>query len=240
MTLLPVVEVFGPTLQGEGMQVGVVTYFVRLGGCDFHCTWCDSLYAVVPNRAAPWKRLSVDEIVAALEALGGPEVARWVTLSGGNPALFDLSALVRALRGAGHRITVETQATKSPEWFNLCDAVTLSPKPPSAGNVTTHATLLQCVRACRDVEPTIKMVVFDEADMVYANGVAGLDEVADLNIVLTPGTQVAAEIGERERHALLVRQTEQVLRWRAGYPSLASARVVPQVHSLLWGMQRGV
>ena len=42
--LLPVSEVFGPTIQGEGPHAGRRVYFVRLGGCNLSCSWCDSAY----------------------------------------------------------------------------------------------------------------------------------------------------------------------------------------------------
>src|SRR5438105_206992 len=44
----PVIEVFGPTVQGEGPDAGRPAYFVRFGGCDYRCSWCDSMYAVEP------------------------------------------------------------------------------------------------------------------------------------------------------------------------------------------------
>ena len=46
----PVLEVFGPVLQGEGRMIGAQTHFVRFGYCDFHCAWCDTLYAVEPAQ----------------------------------------------------------------------------------------------------------------------------------------------------------------------------------------------
>jgi 7-carboxy-7-deazaguanine synthase len=46
----PVVEVFGPTIQGEGALAGLPTLFVRFGGCDYRCSWCDSLLAVLPEQ----------------------------------------------------------------------------------------------------------------------------------------------------------------------------------------------
>lgn len=45
---LPVIEIFGPTVQGEGAEAGVPTHFLRLGGCDYRCAWCDTMYAVDP------------------------------------------------------------------------------------------------------------------------------------------------------------------------------------------------
>ena len=42
-------EIFGPTIQGEGPLMGRPTVFVRTGGCDYRCRWCDTLYAVLPE-----------------------------------------------------------------------------------------------------------------------------------------------------------------------------------------------
>ena len=44
----PVIEIFGPTIQGEGSEAGLATHFIRVGGCDYRCSWCDTMYAVDP------------------------------------------------------------------------------------------------------------------------------------------------------------------------------------------------
>src|SRR3954453_18768223 len=89
----PVIEVFGPTIQGEGAEAGLPTHFVRFGGCDYRCSWCDTMYAVDPATVRATARpSSTNQIVDELSTLGGaPE---WVTLSGGNPALHHLGPLV--------------------------------------------------------------------------------------------------------------------------------------------------
>src|SRR3954470_4973626 len=82
----PVVEVFGPTVQGEGPDAGIPAYFVRFGGCDWRCTWCDSMHAVDPAEVrAHAERLTATEIVDRLRAL--PPGPGLTVLSGGNPAL---------------------------------------------------------------------------------------------------------------------------------------------------------
>src|SRR3954447_6224 len=105
--LIPVVEIFGPTIQGEGAEAGIPTHFVRVGGCDFRCSWCDTMYAVDPQIVRETaETLSSQEIVTRVEALDGrPE---WVTISGGNPALHKLDELVSGLHCAGFRVSVET------------------------------------------------------------------------------------------------------------------------------------
>ncbi len=56
-------EIFGPTVQGEGALIGMPTVFVRTGGCDFRCSWCDTLYAVDPAFRADWKPMSATEVL---------------------------------------------------------------------------------------------------------------------------------------------------------------------------------
>lgn len=46
----PVVELFGPTIQGEGAVAGQFSHFVRFGGCPRRCSWCDSMHAVLPEE----------------------------------------------------------------------------------------------------------------------------------------------------------------------------------------------
>src|SRR5215813_518194 len=93
---LPVVEIFGPVLQGEGRMIGTPTLFVRLGYCDFRCRWCDSLFAVIPaqvrEHSTPITAVHICDRLDALDA-----TVPWVTLSGGNPVLHDLSELVALL-----------------------------------------------------------------------------------------------------------------------------------------------
>src|SRR3954469_6852093 len=89
----PVIEIFGPTIQGEGAEAGIATHFVRVGGCDYRCSWCDTMYAVDPATVrATARHLSAGDIADEIGALdGAPE---WVTISGGNPALHHLGPLV--------------------------------------------------------------------------------------------------------------------------------------------------
>src|SRR3954454_11432523 len=104
----PVIEIFGPTIQGEGAEAVLSTPFVLFGGCDYRCSWCDTMYAVDPAAVrATAERLSDDAIVERLDKLGG--APPWVTLSGGNPALHQLGGLVSALHERGLLVAAETQ-----------------------------------------------------------------------------------------------------------------------------------
>ena len=59
---LRIAEIFGPTIQGEGALIGEPTVFVRAGGCDYRCSWCDSLHAVDSQYRHSWAPLSPEDV----------------------------------------------------------------------------------------------------------------------------------------------------------------------------------
>ncbi len=145
----PVMEAFA-TVQGEGAYTGTPSWFLRLGGCDVGCVWCDVKESW---DADAHPRVSLETIVQdALES--GRKV---VVVTGGEPAMHDLAPLTDALRAAGLRTHIETSGahplTGSWDW------VTLSPKK---------------FKACReDVYPLadeLKAVVYHRSDMDWAAG----------------------------------------------------------------------
>ena len=140
--------------------------FVRVGGCDYRCTWCDSLHAVLPEAVREAPRMTAAEVVEALDALGAqPE---WVTLSGGNPALFELGDLVARLHRAGRKVAVETQGSIWREWLAGVDLLTISPKPPSSGMASDdHAAETEQFldrAVATDAQLALKIVVFHDED----------------------------------------------------------------------------
>ena len=174
---IPVSEIFGPTIQGEGAMSGKVTNFVRTGGCGLRCTWCDSLDSVLPERVKEQAvRMTDDEIIRAVtEDL---PYAPWVTLTGGDPCMHKgLEDVVRALHANQYFVAVETQGQLFPDWLNDCDQITFSPKGPSSGNVMDIAPLTKWLEehesrqgdAMGDV--CIKIVIGAPEDLRYAEHV---------------------------------------------------------------------
>jgi len=110
-------EIFGPTIQGEGPLVGRPTVFVRTGGCDYRCTWCDTLYAVLPEYRGEWTLMTPAAIMARVDELAGGEPVL-VSLSGGNPALQPLAPLIalgrRAASSRSSSSTTPTTAMRRP------------------------------------------------------------------------------------------------------------------------------
>jgi 7-carboxy-7-deazaguanine synthase len=225
----PIIEIFGPVLQGEGAMIGRQTHFLRLGGCDYRCAWCDSLYAVLPDEVrANSMPLTSEEIVRRLRELG--QHTPWVTLSGGNPALHQLDELVDELKNAGLRIAVETQGTLYKRWLERCDLVTISPKPPSSGMEQDIARLDRFVGL---PEANLKVVVFDEADFQFARHVHCAFPQMPFYL------QVGNDLENDSRETLL-----EKLDWLANRtlrePEMADAVVLPQLHVLMYGNRRGV
>lgn len=237
--LISVVEIFGPTIQGEGAEAGIPTHFVRFGGCDFRCSWCDTMYAVDPQIVrATAEKLSSQEIVARVEGLEGrPD---WVTISGGNPALHKLGEVVSGLHAVGFRVSVETQGSRWASWLGDVDRLTISPKPPSSGMATPRNTeqfeaFMAIAIVAAPAEAVLKIVVFDDDDLAWARDVAA--RWRDLPLFLSAGTPVPAGPDVRdavgERYGWLCDLV-------AGDPELTHARVLPQLHVIAWKGATGV
>jgi 7-carboxy-7-deazaguanine synthase len=138
---LPVAEVFGPTIQGEGPAAGRRAWFVRLGGCNLSCSWCDTPYTWDASRydlRTEIRHLRVDDIAALLP----PSVL--VVLTGGEPLLQQgreaWRALLARLRSHGCSPHVETNGTIAPDAtsVSLVELFVVSPKLANAGPHRGH------------------------------------------------------------------------------------------------------
>ncbi|MEI4487412.1 7-carboxy-7-deazaguanine synthase QueE [Frigidibacter sp. MR17.14] len=232
---LRIAEIFGPTVQGEGALIGEPTVFVRAGGCDYRCSWCDSLHAVDSAFRATWAAMEPEEIWAEVESLSGG-VPLTVSISGGNPAIQDFSGLIALGRAKGYRFACETQGSVAKPWFADLAMLVLSPKPPSSGESPDWAAFDACLAASGAAPKALKMVIFDRADFDWARGVA--ERYPDLPLFLQPGNpEVDPELPvDPQRLAdRLLWLVEAVTEARWFRP-----RVLPQMHVLIWGNRRGV
>lgn len=239
---IPVLEIFGPTVQGEGMVIGQKTMFVRTAGCDYRCSWCDSAFTWDGSAKDQILKLTPDEIWQRLKELGGDRFGH-VTLSGGNPALLpQLAGLVSLLKERGIATAVETQGSRWQDWLSDIDEVTLSPKPPSSGMDTDWAALDGIVERLKNrPKPyaySLKVVVFDDADLAYAETVH--KRYPDSPLFLQVGNPDVSRM-DTEAHALyLLKQYERLVDAVMAKPGLNRVRVLPQLHTLIWGNKRGV
>ena len=133
---LPVAEIFGPTLQGEGPYAGRGASFVRLGGCNLSCSWCDTPYTWDGSRfdlRQELTSLSADEILKQLPAPAG-----LVVLTGGEPLLYAKKPafleLLLGIRSMGRAVHIETNGSIRPRRHvaEAVDVFVVSPKLPNA------------------------------------------------------------------------------------------------------------
>lgn len=166
----PVIELFGPVIQGEGSQAGQQTMFIRFGGCDYRCKQCDSLHAVLPGavlKNATW--MTPDEIIEKLALAKAETGVQWVTFSGGNPCMHKLDSLVEMLKSIGYFINVETQGTLWQDWLHYVDTLTVSPKSPGMGEKFEVDKFTKFLVKFNGVAPVcIKVVVFSPIDLEFA------------------------------------------------------------------------
>ena len=232
-------EIFGPTIQGEGALIGRPTVFVRTGGCDFRCSFCDTLYAVLPQHKADWTKMEAPTILAEIERLsGGAPIT--VTLSGGNPALQPLRELLEIGHARGHSFALETQGSRAPDWLGELDYLVLSPKPPSSKMEFSPDDLARCLAVAalgaRATQVSIKVVVFDEADFQFARSVYKLHPAVPFYLSVGNDSVMA---GREADNAALTRQLEWLLE-RCAQEKWFDVTLTPQLHVLLWGNKRGV
>lgn len=117
-TDLPLVEDFY-TIQGEGYHAGKPAYFIRLGGCDIGCRWCDSKNSWNPKHH---KLISVEEVVN--KAMATP--AKAVVITGGEPSLYNLEPLCKELKK--HDVENFLETSGAYEITGQWDWICLSPK----------------------------------------------------------------------------------------------------------------
>ncbi|MTH34288.1 7-carboxy-7-deazaguanine synthase QueE [Paracoccus limosus] len=235
MSGLRIAEIFGPTIQGEGALIGEPTLFVRAGGCDYRCVWCDSPHAVDNRHRHGWAMMTTAEVMAQLVALSGGQ-PMLVSLSGGNPAIQDFGPLIGLGHGQGYRFACETQGSVARDWFAALDMLVLSPKPPSSGEVVDWARFDACLAAAGDAPKGLKIVVFDQTDLDWAREVAG--RYPQLALCLQPGNPDSDPAMPVDPGALAQR-----LDWLVAATlgrGWLRPRILPQLHVLIWGNKRGV
>jgi 7-carboxy-7-deazaguanine synthase len=227
-------EIFGVTIQGEGPLMGRPTVFVRTGGCDYRCHWCDTSHAVLTAYQAQWLSMRPLDVVARVDEITDRKPIL-VTLSGGNPALQPMADLINMGHARGHTFALETQGTVAQRWFADLDWLVLSPKPPSAGT----STAWDSVDACLDAAGTgprraLKIVVLDDDDYHYARAASA--RFPGLPLFLQVGNPSPADPAD---NAMLMDRFRRLV-GRVVADRWFDPVVLPQLHVLAWGNKRGV
>lgn len=144
---LPVMEFFY-TIQGEGYHQGKAAYFIRLGGCDVGCFWCDVKESW---DASAHQQLAIEAIVAVAAKNAG----RIAVVTGGEPLMHDCTILTRQLKKAGFQTHIETSGSHSlsGHWDWIC----LSPKK-------FKAPLPEVIEAANE----LKVIIYNHSDFQWA------------------------------------------------------------------------
>ena len=111
----PIVEIFH-SVQGEGYHTGTPSIFIRFGGCNLQCSWCDTDFS-------KWDRISITEIMTILKQW----TTRRIIYTGGEPAMQKLRPLSNELHSKGYNIAIETNGTIELK-EGLVDWICVSPK----------------------------------------------------------------------------------------------------------------
>lgn len=172
ITALPVMEAFY-TIQGEGFHQGKAAYFIRLGGCDVGCVWCDVKESW---EAEKHPIININEIVKEASAFPG----RLAVITGGEPLMHNLNELTAALHEAGFQTNIETSGSSplSGSWDWIC----LSPKKFKFP-----------VPEILPVANELKVVVFNKSDFDWAEKYAALVS-PECKLYLQPEWSKANEI----------------------------------------------
>jgi 7-carboxy-7-deazaguanine synthase len=169
---LPVMEQFY-TLQGEGYHQGRAAYFIRLGGCDVGCVWCDVKESWDGDK---FDKLSIEDLKLKIKKTA----TKIVVITGGEPLMHNLDALTKELQDAGLKTHIETSGAHplSGNWDWIC----LSPKKfkEPLPEVPSYAHEL-------------KVVIFNKSDFAWAEKYAALVD-PHCKLYLQPEWEKAAQV----------------------------------------------
>ena len=154
---LPVMEDFY-TLQGEGFHQGKAAYFIRLGGCDVGCVWCDVKESW---SADAHPKFSVAEIVTRASAQTPAFAGKLAVITGGEPLMHELTNLTKTLKNADFQTNIETSGTHplSGVWDWICFSPKKFKKPLPEFYTRAHE---------------LKIIIYHQSDFEWAEGFASL------------------------------------------------------------------
>lgn len=181
------------TLQGEGYHQGRAAYFIRLGGCDVGCVWCDVKDSWDANKHP---KFPIADIVQMAET-GSTEKDQQVlaVITGGEPLMHPLNELTAALKSKGFYTNIETSGAHplSGQWDWIC----LSPKK-------FKAPLKEVIEAANE----LKVVIFNKSDFDWAEQFAA-QVSPDCKLYLQPEWDKASVVTP-----LIIDYVKQHPKWR--------------------------
>lgn len=224
-------EIFGPTIQGEGLSLGRPAVFVRLAGCPLSCCWCDTPFSwdwMRFERSAEVTAMTSQAVWDQTRALASGTGASTLVLTGGEPASQSAGLLpvVESARAAGWWVEMETSGAVFPgPLTTLLDLITVSPKT-SSSEVPRAQRLRPDVLAVLAQAPNTvwKFVIDSEADFDEVDNLVAQYRLEPVLVM----AQAATRSSSLERTA-----------WLVPHAIARGYRVTPRLHTLLWDDERG-
>lgn len=207
-----IVETF-LSIQGEGLMIGRLTFFIRAAGCNLRCAWCDTKFSLDPKAGSD---MTVDQLV---EAVGATEN---VCFTGGEPLeQSDAGELLERLVRAGKTVVLETNGSKDLRDVPASDKIIISMdiKCPSSGMQDRMCLNNLNILSRKD---QLKFVISDRTDLEYAERFLQ-EHPVDTNVIFSP-------VGGMDLGFL----AEEVVSKKL------DVRVLPQLHKIIWGDKQGV
>ena len=200
------------SLQGEGKKIGVPTFFIRTVGCNLRCSWCDTQYAM----SEPGEDITVDEIMDLVKD------EKDVCLTGGEPMLQkDTLELLDRLSKAGKTVVLETNGSISVKDVPDSDNIVISMDIKCPCSEMQDRMEFGNIALLKEKDQ-LKFVISDGSDLEYAIGI--LEKYSPkCEVIFTP-------VGGMDIEPL----AEEVVERRI------DARVLPQLHKIIWGNKRAV
>ncbi|MFS8351774.1 7-carboxy-7-deazaguanine synthase QueE [Bacillus nitratireducens] len=227
-----------PSFQGEGMVIRQKTMFIRTAGCDYSCSWCDSAFTWDGSAKEQVRQMAPEEIWNELVEIGGENFSH-VTISGGNPVLLkNIQFLLTILKENGIRTAIETQGSKWQEWLLQIEEVTISPKPPSSKMKTDFTMLDSVIHKLERKDFSLKVVVFEDYDFEYAVKVH--KRYPQVPFFLQVGNDDTKTVDDAVLIKDLLQKYERLIEKAVQCKEMNDAKVLPQLHALVWGNKRGV
>lgn len=241
--MLKVHEIF-KSINGEGIDIGLPTIFVRFAGCNLKCSFCDTKYA--SRKGSKYKNLGLMQVVELVKKQG---VCGSVTLTGGEPFIQniqDIDYLIFELKGKGYYINIETNGVLLPDLKhgNLVDRFSVSPKLPGAKN--KNSIYLETLQKYVDNyahKVSFKFVINDKFDFFKMFSI--LNELKNFKeknipIVVQPNIDDKTVKSIKKQNKKFLELLDYTVEGFSRQVKHYNIRIIPQFHKYLWADKKGV